>query len=194
MSTVLALKQFINTLSPISESTWGQIEPLFAHSTLKKGGYFIKDGQLATQFAFLGSGVIRGYYQDTFGAEYNKHFFIAPSIVGGYTSLITGQPNRIIQQALTDCVLMQADYTAFISLYDSFPDLERVGRRFAELYFVEKEQKEIELVLLSAEKRYQLFQKRYPGLEQQISQYHIASYLGITPTQLSRIRKKWAQL
>jgi hypothetical protein len=64
------------------------------------------------------------------------------------------------------------------------------GRIFAERYFVEKENKEFEIITYDAEKRYQLFQQRYPQLEQLISQYHIASYLGISATQLSRIRKK----
>ncbi|GAB3330026.1 Crp/Fnr family transcriptional regulator [Larkinella ripae] len=184
------LKQFLDTLSPISERTWQRVKRLFAETQLKKGDYFIAEGQFATQFAYVQSGVIRGFYRDQQGTEYNKHFFVAPSIAGGYTSLITGRPNQIIQQALTDCELLQANYQTFTALYDTHPDLERVGRRFAERYFVEKERKEIEIVLLDAESRYRLFQESYPGLEQLIPQYHIASYLGITPTQLSRIRKK----
>ncbi|MVM31360.1 cyclic nucleotide-binding domain-containing protein [Spirosoma sp. HMF4905] len=190
---MITLKQFLYTLSPISDLTWQRIEPLFTETRLEKGDYFIEEGQLATQFAFVQSGVIRGFYRDPQGTEYNKHFFVSPSIVGGYTSLITGKPNQISQQALTDCELLQANYQMFTALYDTYPELERVGRRFAEQYFVEKEQKEIEIVLLDAESRYRLFQEKYPELEQQIPQYHIASYLGITPTQLSRIRKKWSQ-
>ncbi|GAB4054228.1 Crp/Fnr family transcriptional regulator [Spirosoma litoris] len=184
------LQQYLNSFSPIKESTWQAVQSIFTEATLKKGDYFIEEGQLATQFAFLRSGIVRGFYRDQQGKEYNKHFFIAPAIVGGYTSLITGNPNQISQQALLDCQLLQADYTTFTRLYDSYPDLERVGRRFAERYFVEKERKEVEIVLDNAEKRYANFQRQYPYLEQQISQYHIASYLGITPTQLSRIRKK----
>jgi CRP-like cAMP-binding protein len=189
-TTLTTLKQFLYTLSPISELTWQRIKSLFIETKLKKGDYFIEEGQLATQFAFVQSGVIRGFYRDKQGTEYNKHFFVAPSIAGGYTSLITGKPNQISQQALTDCQLLQANYQTFTALYDICPDLERVGRRFAERYFVEKERKEIEIVLLDAESRYRLFQENYPGLEQHIPQYHIASFLGITPTQLSRIRKK----
>ncbi|GMU95073.1 MAG: hypothetical protein AMXMBFR50_05900 [Ignavibacterium album] len=55
---------------------------------------------------------------------------------------------------------------------------------------MQKEKREIEIVLLNAEKRYQIFRNDFPQLEQQIPQYHIASYLAITPTQLSRIRRK----
>lgn len=190
---MILLKHFLHLLSPISEVSWQQVEPLFKQTTLKKGDYFIQQGQLATQFAFVQAGVIRGFYRDQQGKEYNKHFFVTPSIAGGYTSLITGKLNQISQQALTDCQLLEANYQRFTALYDTFPELERVGRRFAERYFVEKERKEIEIVLLDAESRYRLFQQDYHDLDQQIAQYHIASYLGITPTQLSRIRKKWAQ-
>jgi hypothetical protein len=79
-----------------------------------------------------------------------------------------------------------------VNLYNTFPALERFARKLAESYFVLKEKREIELVLLEAGERYLIFQKEFPGLENRIPQYHIASYLGITPTQLSRIRAKKA--
>jgi hypothetical protein len=75
-------------------------------------------------------------------------------------------------------------------LYDKYPKIERLARILAEYFFVRKEKREIELVTLEAKERYAIFQKEHPKLEQRIPQYHIASYLGITPTQLSRIRSK----
>ncbi|MGE4347904.1 MAG: Crp/Fnr family transcriptional regulator, partial [Flavobacteriaceae bacterium] len=63
-------------------------------------------------------------------------------------------------------------------------------RKLAEQFFVHKEQREVNIVMLDADKRYLIFQQEFPFLEQLIPQYHIASYLGITPTQLSRIRRK----
>ncbi|MCH2084086.1 MAG: Crp/Fnr family transcriptional regulator, partial [Saprospiraceae bacterium] len=74
-----------------------------------------------------------------------------------------------------------------------YQDLERLGRKIAEFYFLEKEQKEIEMALLDADKRYLILRKRFPTIENIIPQYYIASYLGISPTQLSRIRKKIQQ-
>jgi hypothetical protein len=67
-----------------------------------------------------------------------------------------------------------------------------LGRKIAEFYFLEKEQKELEMGLLEADQRYDIFRDRFPHLESLIAQYHIASYLGISPTQLSRIRNKKA--
>lgn len=190
---MIQIRQYLSSFSPVSELSWQALEKLFTLHQLKKGDYFIKEGQIATQFALLCSGIVRAFYHHENGKEYNKHFFIPTSIIGGYSSLITGEPNQFIQEALTDCELLVADYTALTKLYDSCPDLERCGRKFAENYFVQKERKEMEIIFLNAEERYQIFQKKYLGLEQLISQYHIASYLGISPTQLSRVRKKLAR-
>jgi CRP-like cAMP-binding protein len=183
-------RAFIHTISPITDKTWEHILPLLTAGSMKKGEYFIEEGQICHQIAFLESGVIRAFYRNTAGVEYNKHFFTAPTVIGGFSSLITGKVNVINQQALTECHIWTADYARFCRLYNQFPDLERVGRRLAEFYFVDKEQREINIVLLDAEKRYQIFLQQYPGLSQLIPQYHIASYLGVTPTQLSRIRRK----
>jgi hypothetical protein len=94
----------------------------------------------------------------------------------------------LAQQALTNCIILETDYSNIKQLYDICPDLERLGRLIAEYYFVEKEIREVNLLNLEAKDYYKIFQHQYPTLEQQIPQYHIASFLGITATQLSRIR------
>jgi CRP-like cAMP-binding protein len=184
------LKTFFNRLTPISTESWDKFAPLFTPKVLKKGDYFITDGQIATEIGFLESGIIRAFYRNNEAVEYNKHFFLNPCFIGGYASLITGKPNQINQQALTDCTIQVAQFAAIQNLYQSCPDIDRAARILAEQFFVQKEQREIDIVLLDADKRYLIFQKEFPQLEQQIPQYHIASYLGITPTQLSRIRRK----
>lgn len=187
-----ALHCFLSQLTPISQSTWEQVQAVFTPVQLKKGDYFIREGQLAREIGFLGNGVIRAYYRNAAGQEYNKHFFTTPCFIGGYASLITGKPNVIAQEALTDCSVLSAPYVPFRQLFDTCPDLERAARILAERFFVDKEQREIEIVQLDAEARYRLFRERFPELEAGISQYHIASYLGVTATQLSRIRRKAA--
>jgi CRP-like cAMP-binding protein len=184
------LQTFLNTLTPIGPATWQKLEPLFSEVQLPKGRFFLEEGRQATQIGFLTEGIMRAFYRNRDGVEYNKHFFVPSSFVGGYASLITGKPNQIWQQALTNCRLLVADFTAFSALYDNAP--ERAARILAERFFVQKEEREIELVLLDAQTRYGLFQQQFPGLEQRIPQFHIASYLGVTPTQLSRIRRKIA--
>ncbi|MGC9352945.1 MAG: Crp/Fnr family transcriptional regulator [Mariniphaga sp.] len=187
---MIDLKTFFNELTPVSTESWDKFSALFVPKVLKKGDYFIKEGQTAKEIGFLESGIVRAFYRNDEAFEYNKHFFVNPCFIGGYASLITQKPNQINQQALTDCNIQTAKYADIQALYKTCLDIERAARILAEQFFVQKEQREIEIVLLDADKRYQIFQKDFPQLEQQIPQYHIASYLGITPTQLSRIRKK----
>ncbi|GAB2565283.1 Crp/Fnr family transcriptional regulator [Spirosoma areae] len=183
---------FLNAISPVSLATWEAIAPLFVKRTLTKHAYFAEAGTVAETFAFMPEGLVRVFYRTADGQEYNKHFFTAPVTIGAYSSLVTGQPNQIYQQALTDCTIWVANYAQFCACYDRFPDLERVARVLAEQYFAMKEQREVEMVLLNASQRYELFQQRHRPIEQLIPQYHIASYLGVTPTQLSRIRRVMA--
>jgi hypothetical protein len=81
-----------------------------------------------------------------------------------------------------------AEYQKITALFEQYRKVERLARILAEQFFVRKEKREIELVTLEAKDRYAIFQKEHPQLEQLIPQYHIASYLGVSPTQLSRIR------
>ncbi len=185
------LKDFFNYISPLKEETWAVLLPLFQEGNLSRNDYFARENEVARKIAFLESGVVRAFFINQEGQEYNKQFFVGPSSIGAYSSLLTGKPCLISQQALTDCTIWSADYNALTSLYNKHQDLERLARKIAEHYFLEKEKKELEIVLLDASQRYRIFQQEFPGLEQLIPQYHIASYLGISATQLSRIRHQF---
>lgn len=184
------LYKYLNHITPISYKTWGLLKDIFVRKELKKLDYFCKIDKVATKIAFLEDGIVRSFYVNKDGQELNKNFFVAPAFIGAYSSLITQTPNKLAQQALKSCIIWETDYTKIKQLYDTCPDLERLGRLIAEYYFVEKEIREVNLLNLEAKEYYKIFQQQYPTLEQQISQYHIASFLGITPTQLSRIRSE----
>ncbi|QNL21475.1 Crp/Fnr family transcriptional regulator [Hyphobacterium sp. CCMP332] len=184
------LISFFNQFMPLSEKTMALMAEHFVSAELKKGEYFIRKGQYAKEIAFLESGIVRAYYITAEGKEYNKTFFSAPSIIGSYASLISKEKNTVAQQALTDCKLWKASFYKIERLSEGNIEIERLRRIIAEGYFLSNEKKEIEMALLDAEQRYLILQKEYPGIELKIPQFHIASYLGISATQLSRIRKK----
>jgi len=189
---MVGLKSYFNTISTLTEDTWNDILPFFKEEFLSKKDYFIRENEIARKIAFLKSGVVRAFFINNEGKEYNKQFFVGQSIIGAYSSLLTGQKNFIAQQALTDCVIYSCDYKTLTDLYNKHPDLERLSRKMAEYYFIEKEKKELEIVLLDASQRYIIFQKEFTTLEQLVAQFHIASYLGVSATQLSRIRHQFA--
>ena len=185
-----AFKNYLDQINVLTEETFTALKVCFKPIELKKGDFFVEEGKYAKEIGFLKKGLIRAYFLNDAGKEYSKQFFVAPSIIGAYSSLLTKQPNKIAQQALTDCELLVADFEAIEALYDNYHDLERLGRKIAEFYFLEKEQKELEMALLDADRRYLLMREKFKGIENIIPQYYIASYLGISPTQLSRIRRK----
>lgn len=190
--TMQGLFYYLQQISPLKAETLEALRPLFKRLELPTQAYFAKAGEYSKQIGYLESGIVRAFFMNEEGKEYNKQFFMAPTLVGAYTSLLTGQPNQVAQQALSDSVVWTASFDRITALYDHHHDLERLGRKIAEAYFLEKEKKELEMGLLEAEQRYKIMQDEFPMLEVQIPQYHIASYLGITPTQLSRVRKKMA--
>ena len=184
---------FFTNIMPLSEETRALMGNIFVPDELKKGEYFIRKGEFAKEIAFLQSGIVRAYYINSEGKEYNKTFFSAPSIIGSYASLISKQKNAVAQQALTDCKIWKASFRKIEELSEGNYEIERLRRTIAENFFLNNEKKEIEMALLDAEKRYLILREEYPGIELKIPQYHIASYLGISPTQLSRIRKRLSQ-
>ncbi|MEP1033578.1 Crp/Fnr family transcriptional regulator [Ekhidna sp.] len=184
---------FFNGIIPLSQKTLGLMSEIFVSGELEKGEYFVRKGQFAKEIAFLETGIVRAYYINGEGKEYNKTFFSGPTIIGSYASLISKQKNAVAQQALTDCKIWKASFHKIEKISEDNFEIERLRRIIAEGYFLSNEKKEIEMALLDADKRYLILQKEYPGIELKIPQYHIASYLGISPTQLSRIRNKMAQ-
>ena len=190
------MKSFIKYLNKITQLRPEDIESLsrlFTPASLKEGEFFAEENKYARDIGFLETGVIRAFFVNQDGKEYNKQFFVGPSLIGAYSSLLTGQKNKIAQQALSPCKIWKAPFQKMEALLAESHELERLGRKIAEYYFLEKEKKELEIVLLEAEQRYLIFREEFPGLEMKIPQYHIASYLGISATQLSRVRKKMSQ-
>lgn len=184
------LKNYLDRIYPIGDSDWKSFKDLFVTKKLAKGDFFIKEGQRALDMAFLKDGVIRVFYTNLAGKEYTKRFFTPPSIIGSYSSLITQTSSIYSQQAITDCTLYVANYANIEKMFDSHQNIERLGRRYAEVSFVLNERKELEMALCDAFERYRIFRGEFSYLEEIVPQYHIASYLNISPTQLSRIRKK----
>lgn len=184
------LRPYLRELIHFTDEEEELFTSLFSELHLKKHDYFAQEGEYSSKLAFLSAGVMRAFFRNSFGNEYNKTFFTPPTFVAAYSSVTTKQKNLINIQCLTECSLLVADFDKVSSLYKDFSKIESLARILAEHKFAIKEKREIELVTLEAKERYDIFKQEHPGLENQISQYHIASYLGVSPTQLSRIRAK----
>lgn len=184
------ITHYLNDITPLSAETLDVIMSSVAPARLEKDEFFVRQGEIAKDIAFLEDGVVRAFFTNKDGKEYNKTFFSGPAMIGSYVSLITQTENQLPQQALTACKIWRIDFQTIEAHAKTNIELERLRRKIAERFFVGNEKKQLEMALLDANDRYQIFKQEHPGLEDQMAQYHIASYLGISATQLSRIRQK----
>jgi CRP-like cAMP-binding protein len=156
--------------------------------TIKEGSYFLQAGEVPRRIGFLKSGLMRLFYVDLSGNEVNKHFCLENTLAISYSAFLQQTGSKFFVQALEDSELRTIDYETYHELLGSHICWQIAAKKLAEMVFILKEKREAELLLNNAQERYQQFLVDYPNLERRIAQYHIASYLNITPESLSRIR------
>ena len=187
------LEQFRKTADNVVCIPQGEWEAFIQHlseRTFEKDDFLVSAGEVANNFYFIASGLVRFFYSTEDGKEFNKHFAMENGYAGSFQSLVLGEPCGFFIQALERTETIVLPNQVLNESYDRHPCWERIGRRNAENLALFKEMREKEFLLDSLETRYRRFLKEYPGLVDRIPQYHIASYLGVTDVALSRIRKK----
>lgn len=182
----------LNTISPVTHEAWIEFQKLLEPIELKRNEYLVQEGDRVNFCYMLLDGVVRVFYNKD-GNEYNKTFFISGMFPTALTALISDKPCALSFQALTPCRLFQFSYKGFKELFEKHRCLETLLLKILEQLWIKKERHDIEMVTNDATTNYLIFKEEYPELENLISQYHIASYLGITPIQLSRIRAQLVQ-
>jgi CRP-like cAMP-binding protein len=187
------LKDTLEQVCSITDEAWIDVEQLLSYKTFVANEYLYTEGEKPKTAAFLLSGVVRAFYRDSDGEEYNKTFFIEGNFPSPLAALTMRQENYINLQALTPGDAIIINFYEFQNLFAKHRCLETFFRKIIEKVWVDKELREIRMVMKDATANYLHFQQQFPMLENKIPQYHIASYLGITPIQLSRIRAKLAK-
>jgi CRP-like cAMP-binding protein len=182
------LIKFLNNLAGIPNAELAQVIPRFHPRHLKKNDHFVEAGQTVTELGFVISGLMRLYYLTETGDDFTKSFCAENEFIGAYSALLLAEPSRLYIQALEDTLLLTIPYQAYQTLTNGKLCWEIINRKLAENLFIKKERRESALLLEDAPTRYLNFLKEYPGLEERVKQHHVASYLGITPVSLSRIR------
>jgi CRP-like cAMP-binding protein len=184
-----ALTGFVSSICNFTSAELDELCSLFKPVTLKKNGYFLKEGEICRRLAFLHKGMVRFFHlRDRI--EQTSDFCFDNTFITGYHSLITGLPSDTSIQALEECAMLEISYETLFKLYKKNPKYERIGRIIAENNFLTMRRHLLSLLNDSAEKRYRNLLDRAPHFVQRISLLYIASYLGISPETLSRVRRK----
>lgn len=178
--------------SDLTEQTWQQMKPHWQYRQFEAGEHLVRAGTRATYAFWLQSGVCREYFVTLDGHEFNKAFVVSGQFGGSLYDLINQGPSTVSIEFLKPSSGWLVHFGQLQALREQHPDLDHLCYRFTEQLFLKKSRREFELLTLDAAERYQRFLEYYPDLENSVPLYHIASYLGITPEALSRIRKKRA--
>ena len=165
-----------------------ELESKFTLKTYKKNDFFLKEKLISKSMGFVVSGILREFYTDKVGREYNKSFCLPGCFTGSYYDLSSGKPSVVSIQAMTDAKILVMSYAEYKRLMSKDMFWLKVAYSYAHNLLMSKIEKEFQLLTLSAAERYDLLLSTNKELIQLIPDYHIASYLGITPISLSRIR------
>jgi CRP/FNR family transcriptional regulator, anaerobic regulatory protein len=156
---------------------------------LKRKELLLREGEVCRHAYFINTGCIR-YFYTIEGEQHTMQFFFENGWYTDYESFLSGSPSRQNIEALEKCELLMLSREDLNQLYVEVPKFERFGRLVAENAFLGLHKRNIMLSNFKPEERYlQLLQER-PKVMERIPQHYIASYLGIKPESLSRIRKR----
>ncbi len=184
---------FLNKVFASSGITSVELEQIlskYEQVTFEKNDYLLKEGQVEKKYWFVESGFIRSYIIDTEGNDITFNLYASGDVVIDYPSIFFFAASRENIQALTDCVCWEIDVNAFQEMFSNISSYrEQQKGLLVGSYFALKEHS-ISLIADQAKDRYLKLLKEKPHIIQNVSLKHIATFLGITDTSLSRIRKE----
>ena len=182
-----ALLQRLQTIYPLSEQCLQAIRGLMRREELPARHELLAPGQVAGRIYFIESGLARGYYLHE-GREANTWFMREGDFIISIVSFLTRTASQEFIELLEPSVLHSVSHAQLQQLYLAFAEFNYVGRVLTEHYYVLSEQRTQQLRLLRAEQRYAQLLQTFPEVLQRVSLKHLASYLGVTPETISRIR------
>jgi CRP-like cAMP-binding protein len=185
----LHLRKTLEKIIPLSDSEWQVISRRFQLVEVPKNTQLTKEGRIATSIYFINKGILRIFYAKD-DAEITGFIFSEGLFASCYESFLLQTKSNQTLEALEDSVLLAIDHPSLQALYKEVPALHIVARVVAEQRFINGQRILSSHLLDKPEERYRNFSDQYPELLLRVPQHIIASFLGITPVSLSRIRKR----
>jgi CRP-like cAMP-binding protein len=193
MSAFDTLRAYLESKASFTAKELDSLERLFVPATLRRGEFLQRAGEAVTHAAFVASGCLRSYVVDARGGETVLEFAPANWWIGDRTFLTEGTTCECFIDALAHSDLLLFDQRSHQTMVESSPTFAAMFRVAYQKYAAAKDRRIINTLSMSVEERYVDFVKTYPAIAQQVPQRMVASYLGVSPETLSRVRKLLSQ-
>ena len=174
----------------LDEESIALLRNIFKPKVLKKDMFFLQEGEKSNEIGIIVKGLFRSYYIDKIGNDITKYFYAEGGILFSYAAHLSQKESAYYIQALEDSEILVARISDFEKIVEENYQLLLFYKTMTDSVLVMKEEHASSFKLLNSRERYKQFLTANSGLEKRLKQCHLASYLGITPVSLSRIRKK----
>lgn len=192
MENVILINYF-NSILPLNKEEINLIERIIEIKKLRRRQYLSQSGDIVTHMNFVVEGALKMYYVDQEGKEHNLQFAVENHWINDIKSMHKEEPSRLEIEALETTTVIRLSLDNLKVLFVEHPKFNRIFRVLIENAYMNLQDRVLDNISSSAETRYINFMEKYPYLLQRISNVQIASYLGITPEFLSKIRKELSQ-
>ena len=179
--------EYLNSFQPISKVAAEAVRGIANPLSHKKHHLIHREGTVCRHVYFIISGLARVFYYQN-GKDITNHFIFEQDAIAAMDSLYTKAPSYYSIELLEDCRLLSVSYQELEKLYRRFHDLESIGRLLAIECYLEENERNRAFQMYTAKERYFQLLKKHPDLLQRVNLGHIASYVGVSQVQLSRIR------
>ncbi|QKF59342.1 Crp/Fnr family transcriptional regulator [Aliarcobacter lanthieri] len=187
-----SLRDTLSSYYPISNESWEEFKKICKIKYIKKNEYAFDLYDEVNEISYVYKGLFRTFSLNENGEEYTKSFFWETRFYGPMVALLYKKPLNSAVQAIEDSIVIDINHNKYRELLMKYDDIKMYHIFYLEKHWVlHKDDTGLSLVLEDAHKRYERFKNEFGHIISRIPQYQIASYLGISPTHLSRIRKKF---
>ena len=187
------LIHFFKNSNLVSPQAAEEIANTFYPKEIKKNDFLLKSGKICNEYFFLENGFIRAFANDIEGNDITTNFYSSGQVVFEVSSFFNRTISKENFQAIIDCEGWYITYEQLNDLFHSMHDFRDFGRSILVKGFSSLKIRMLSMITETAEQRYDTLLKTNPEIFQQAALKHIASYLGITDTSLSRIRKEYSK-
>ena len=186
------LLEYIKKSTPLSDQMANDLKAIAIVKNVEKGEIVLQENSSKRIQIFVASGCLRSFYKTENGKEHTLQFAIKNWWIGDYITLFKNEDTIMSIESLSHSKIIIFDQTKLESFYTKYPELGTVQRKGLENRIASLQKRILGLLALSAKEKYQRFVNEYEIFEKVIPNFQIASYLGITPESLSRVRKELA--